>query len=328
MSCLGEGKSIELRKPCTSPVGLIGLGLMGTAIAQRLLSVGWQILGWDISKPRRDAVQMNVGASIALSSDQVFADCEYVLLSLPSHETVQQLLAEFRSHLRAGQIIIDTSTGDPQATRRFARDLQTLSVEYIDATISGSSFQVANDTAVMMIGASTENLNHCENLLEAILTKRIHVGPPGSAAQMKLVTNLVLGLNRAALAEGLAYASQLGLPAAQTLTILRESMAYSRIMDTKGEKMIRGDFSPQAKLSQHAKDVDLMLADANRTGAQLPLTQTHRRILQRAIELGWGELDNSAIMNAFRPATECPATDSATECPATGSATAPSNDKA
>ena len=116
---------------------------------------------------------------------------------------------------------------------------------------------------------------------------------------MKLVTNLVLGLNRAALAEALNYASTLGLDLSMTLRLLRESMSYSRIMDTKGEKMITGDFAPQARLAQHLKDVQLMLADGQRLSARLPLTETHRRLLEEAVEMGLGELDNSAIIRAF-----------------------------
>ena len=116
---------------------------------------------------------------------------------------------------------------------------------------------------------------------------------------MKLVTNLVLGLNRAALAEGISFAHQLGLDLNQALYLLRESMADSRIMDTKGEKMLSGDFSPQARLSQHLKDVRLMLQSAHEANGSLPLTETHRVLLERAVEMGFGDLDNSAIVRAI-----------------------------
>ena len=116
---------------------------------------------------------------------------------------------------------------------------------------------------------------------------------------MKLVSNLVLGLNRAALAEGLWLGKVLGLEPQVVLAVLRESMAYSRIMDTKGEKMIDGNFAPQARLSQHHKDVRLMLQAAARAGVDLPLTQTHARLLELAERAGYGAQDNSAIIRAF-----------------------------
>jgi 3-hydroxyisobutyrate dehydrogenase-like beta-hydroxyacid dehydrogenase len=118
---------------------------------------------------------------------------------------------------------------------------------------------------------------------------------------MKLVTNLVLGLNRAALAEGLVFGKSLGLDGKQTLHALRSTMAYSRIMDTKGKKMLRNDFKPQARLSQHLKDVRLTLKTAKRAQQKLPLTETHRKLLQQAEAAGLGPLDNSAIIRVIGP---------------------------
>lgn len=117
---------------------------------------------------------------------------------------------------------------------------------------------------------------------------------------MKLVTNLVLGLNRAALAEGLAFAESLGLDPAMALAVLRESMAYSRIMDTKGPKMVARNFTPEARLSQHLKDVRLIREAAARVGRSLPLSTEHQRLLELAESLGLGDHDNSAILDAIR----------------------------
>ncbi len=116
---------------------------------------------------------------------------------------------------------------------------------------------------------------------------------------MKLVVNLVLGLNRAVLAEGLALARALELDWSTCLEVLRAGAAYSAVMDTKGEKMITGDFTPQARLSQHLKDVRLMLEAAQRTGIELPLSNVHRSLLERAAAAGLGDLDNSAVLRAF-----------------------------
>jgi 3-hydroxyisobutyrate dehydrogenase-like beta-hydroxyacid dehydrogenase len=113
------------------------------------------------------------------------------------------------------------------------------------------------------------------------------------------VVNLVLGLNRAALAEGLSLAAALKLDLPTTLATLQASAAYSAVMDAKGEKMLTGDFAPQARLAQHLKDVRLMLEAAGRTGIDLPLSQVHRQLLERAEALGFGELDNSAVIRAF-----------------------------
>jgi 3-hydroxyisobutyrate dehydrogenase-like beta-hydroxyacid dehydrogenase len=139
------------------------------------------------------------------------------------------------------------------------------------------------------------------DLLEAFANRVFHVGPVGNSSKMKLATDLVLGLNRAALAEGLAFAASLGLDLEQTLGILRESVAYSRIMDTKGHKMVSGDFRPQARLSEHLKDVRLICELGKELGAQLPLSQAHQALMEQAEAAGLGGLDNSAIIKALTP---------------------------
>lgn len=278
--------------------GLIGIGLMGTALAERLLAAGKSVLGWDVAADRRAAFAQ-IGGTCATGTDPILSQCDCVLLSLPSHEIVASVLDHAVASLRSGQVIIDTSTGDPAAAVAQATRLAECKVEYLDATISGSSQQLREGVAVFLVGGETNVFEKCRPLLRGLTSKAFHTGPAGSGARMKLVTNLVLGLNRAALAEGLCFAQQLGLDLQQSLFLLRESMAYSRIMDTKGEKMLTGDFTPQARLSQHLKDVRLMLQSAHEANGNLPLTETHQVLLERAVEMGLGELDNSAIVKAI-----------------------------
>ncbi len=116
---------------------------------------------------------------------------------------------------------------------------------------------------------------------------------------MKLVTNLVLGLNRAVLAEGLAFAEAQGLDAEAVLAILQAGPAASRVMDIKGRRMIERDFAPEARLRQHAKDVGLILDTASDVGRGLPLSELHSDLLQDLLDRGIGDLDNSAIREAF-----------------------------
>jgi 3-hydroxyisobutyrate dehydrogenase-like beta-hydroxyacid dehydrogenase len=118
---------------------------------------------------------------------------------------------------------------------------------------------------------------------------------------MKLVTNLALGLHRAVLAETFSFAESQGFPASLALELLRETSSYSRVMDIKGEKMVHREFSPDARLRQHLKDVLLMKEEATRAGIQIPLTNLHAQLLTHAVELGLGDLDNSAILEVFQP---------------------------
>jgi 3-hydroxyisobutyrate dehydrogenase-like beta-hydroxyacid dehydrogenase len=281
-------------------VGLIGVGLMGTALAERLIGQGFDVLGYDIEPGRREALT-GLGARAATSAGAVLSACPRVVLSLPDLDVVATVLATESALLRAGQALIDTTTGAPAQAERLGADLARRGVEYLDATVSGSSVQVRRAEVTLLVGGTEDAFARCRDLFGCFARTAYHVGPCGSGAKMKLVTNLVLGLNRGALAEGLAFARGLKLDAARTLALLRDSMAYSRVMDSKGEKMVRGDFEPQARLTQHLKDVRLILAAAEAAGLRLPLSQAHRLLLEAAEAAGYGACDNSAIIRTYGP---------------------------
>ncbi|HND54969.1 MAG TPA: NAD-binding protein [Pirellulaceae bacterium] len=169
----------------------------------------------------------------------------------------------------------------------------------VDATIVGSSQQIADGAAVVLAGGPSDAVTTSEPLTRGFAERVFSVGPVGSGARMKLVVNLVLGLNRAVLAEGLALARAAGFDPALALDVLRQSPAASAVMTTKGPKMVSGDFTPQARLAQHAKDVDLILELGRRLDASLPLSSVHRELLGQAIAAGWGQFDNSAIAKVF-----------------------------
>jgi 3-hydroxyisobutyrate dehydrogenase-like beta-hydroxyacid dehydrogenase len=151
-----------------------------------------------------------------------------------------------------------------------------------------------------MVGGDNAEFTACAGIFSQLAAQTFHTGGPGTGAKMKLVTNTVLGLNRAALAEGIALAQGLGLDAAQALAIMRGGPAYSRIMDTKGEKMLTGDFTPEARLSQHLKDVRLIVAHGTAAGLPMPLSLAHQKALESAETAGLGALDNSAIIKVLQ----------------------------
>ncbi|MFM8359758.1 MAG: NAD(P)-dependent oxidoreductase [Verrucomicrobiota bacterium] len=290
-------------------MGVIGLGLMGTAITERLLERGAAVWVWNRT-PDKAGPLLARGAGW---SDNPLAQCRRVILSLYDSQAVAETLERLASGLAPGRLVVDTTTGDPLRSEAMARALAERGVIYLEAPISGSSEQTRRGEATVLVGGATEGFEACSDLWPALGRQVFHVGPSGSAARMKLVTNLVLGLNRAALAEGLALAEHLGLDAAGTLRVLAGTVAYSRTMDTKGRKMVDRDYSVQARLSQHLKDVRLMLDLAGAGGLPLPLSTAHARVLEQAEEAGWGERDNSALIEVLRrpPAPSVPPTPTA-----------------
>jgi 3-hydroxyisobutyrate dehydrogenase-like beta-hydroxyacid dehydrogenase len=286
------------KKTTRKPVGLIGVGLMGHAMATRLRDKNFDVVGFDVSSAQCDALS-KLGGKAASNASSVFAECERVILSLPDDKIVSSVLRETAGSLHPRHIIIDTSTGSPEPAIENGKKLQARGVTYLDATISGNSEQVKRAEVLVMVGGLKTAFLRCRDIFETFSATTIHTGSCGSGAKMKLVTNLVLGLNRVALAEGFVFARALGLDARQALSVLRNSMAYSRMMDVKGEKMLNEDFKPQARLSQHLKDVRLMIAAAGKTGTKLPLSAAHRKVLEFAEAQGLGQMDNSAVIRAI-----------------------------
>ena len=279
----------------TKNVGMIGLGLMGTALTERLLAAGYTV--WVHNRTREKAQPLvALGARWA---DNPLAVCDRVLISLYTTDTVEEVLDRLADGLRPGQILIDTTTGDPEQTARLGVRLAGRGVQYLDAPISGSSEQTRQGEVTAVVGGPREAFDACRDLFESCTAKTIYAGPCGSGAKMKLVSNLVLGLNRAALAEGLVFAQAIGLDAEAALQVLMNTMAYSKIMDTKGRKMVEGDFRTQARLSQHLKDIRLILEAAAASGQALPLSEAHYRLLEAAEAAGFGDADNSAVIRAF-----------------------------
>lgn len=289
----------------THPIGLIGLGLMGEALAARLQTAGAPLRGYDLLPARIDAFA-TTGGLPTTDANALFSSCRRVILSLPTHVEVRAVLETAAESIRAGDVIVDTTTGDPEATEEIATRLAARGVAYLDATVSGSSSQLREGSAVLMVGGDKDAFAACRDILTPLAREVFHCGPAGSGARMKLVTNVVLGLNRAALAEGLVLARAIGLDARQALNVMQRGPAYSRIMDRKGERMLTGNFTPEARLSQHLKDVRLIIAQGEAAGLPMPLSHAHRVILEEAEASGLGDLDNSALIQvlAARERTE------------------------
>jgi 3-hydroxyisobutyrate dehydrogenase-like beta-hydroxyacid dehydrogenase len=285
-----------MTRPDKQAIGVIGLGLMGTALTERFLAHGYRVAVWNRSREKADALV----ARGALWSENPLAECERVLISLYTTEVVEAVLAQLDAGLRAGHILLDTTTGEPEQAAALGARLAARGVRYLDAPISGSSEQTRRGEATVIVGGDRTTFEACADLWRVMGAKTFHVGACGSAAKMKLISNLVLGLNRAVLAEGLAFAEAIGVSPAAALEVMIGSNAYSKAMDVKGRKLVERDYTVQAKLSQHLKDVRLMLQAAAAAGMTLPLADTHRRLMEQAEAAGLGELDNSAIIEVLR----------------------------
>jgi 3-hydroxyisobutyrate dehydrogenase-like beta-hydroxyacid dehydrogenase len=278
--------------------GLIGAGLLGSALAERFADAGIDVMAFDLDSRRMEALAA-IGCRAAESAREAAQHGDLVILCLPDSRISSQVARDIAPALGAETILIDTTTGEPEEMAAIAGMVP----RYVDATIAGSSGQVRSREAVVLAGGAIGDIDACRPLFATFSPRVFHAGGCGAGARMKLVVNLVLGLNRAALAEGLAFARASGIDMALALDVLRNGPAYSVAMDRKGAKMLNRDWTPEARLRQHHKDVRLILAQAARAGLILPLSTTHDALLSKAEELGFADSDNSAVFEAW-PSTD------------------------
>ena len=287
----------------TAPlVGVIGVGLVGLALAERAIRAGFAVLGYDIDTARLDRLAA-AGGSRGASAADVLARAPLVLLALFEQRQTEAVIAAAMPWLAAGTTLIDCGTGDPDRMPALAADVAARGAVLLDAPLSGSSEQIRAGEATMLAGGDRGAYEAAAPLLDAITRTRFHLGDAGSGTRAKLATNLLLGLNRASLAEAVAFAESLSIDTASFLDLVRATPAYSRAVDAKGRRMAERDYaSPESRIRQHRKDLALIDAVAERVGCPLPLSRVHGAALDAAIEAGYGDLDNAAIVETWRMA--------------------------
>ena len=280
-------------------IGVIGVGLLGNALSHRLRQAGHSIIGYDVQAEQLECL-IQIGGQAANSIAEVVEVAPVIFLSLPDSTISKTVCIEIARLAPSSSTVIDTTTGSPEDAIENSLMLAQSSIQYLDATVAGASSQVQQGEGVFMVGGDPMVFQQFSSLLENISNVVFHLGEVGMGARVKLIVNLVIGLNRAVLAESLALANATGIPMETALEVLKATPAYSSVMDLKGTKMIEQDFTPQARLRQHRKDVQLICQLATEHLQELPLSNLHAQLLDTAIEAGYGDLDNSAIYKVIR----------------------------
>jgi putative dehydrogenase len=284
--------------PDRNPVGIVGIGLLGQALAQRLLGAGYEVAGFDVDAAK-NAKLLELGGRPANSVAYLAERCDPIVLAVFSTDQVEEVIEKELLPVlgeNSGRIVLCASTCDPDRIAALGKRLAARGLRFLETPVSGSSGQVARGEGVGLIGGDPKDAAAAESILRALFPAYFHIGKHGDGGRAKLAVNLILGLNRVALAEGLVFARRLGLDAQAFLDVARKSAAYSQVMDVKGPKMVRGDFVPEGRVTQHLKDVHLMLEQADRVKQQLPLLEVHADVLEACVRAGEGDLDNCIVI--------------------------------
>lgn len=291
--------------PDKQPVGVVGLGLMGTAASHRLLAAGHPVLGLDVDAARSANLQQ-MGGRIAGSLADIARAADVIVLCVFNTEQTEDVVERgFIPALPAGsnKIVLATSTLDPDRLAALAQRSAVHGIRVVDAPVSGSSEQVRLGEGVGLVGGDLKAAEDAAEILDVLFPVRFHMGASGNGGRAKLAVNLIAGLNRLVVAEGLVFAERMGLEPKTFLEVAKRAASYSQAMETKGRKMVEADFAPLGRARQTLKDVHLMLDQGRKLGQGLPLAALSADVLEACVRQGEGELDNSVIINEIRRRT-------------------------
>ena len=280
-------------------IGIAGLGLLGSALAHRLVQAGYSPKGYDID-PDKIAALAKAGG-IAATLDEV-AHCDVVLLAVFDTSQVEDVVtnAVLPSLTGVPKIVLCASTCDPDRIAALSETVSARGLTLVETPVSGSSAQVRNGDGVGLIGGNKDAIDGVADIVNALYPKWFYMGPVGNGGRAKLAINHMLGLNRLVLAEGLVFAQALGLDPTALLEVARQSAAYSQVMDIKGPKMVSGDYTPQGFIHQSLKDFKLIIEQAGKRGQEMPLATLNAEVLAACVSRGESERDNAAVIEEIK----------------------------
>ena len=282
-------------------VGVVGLGLLGHAVASRLLAAGHAVVGHDV-RSERCAALAALGGTAVPSAEAVARTAEVVCTLLPSLAAVEAAVLGphgVAAGARAGQTLVQMSTISPALAQRLARESDARGLSFLDCPVSGTSAMVARGEGILLVGGERAVFERWRPLLETILPRALHVGRAGQATVVKLAANLLVGLHTAAAAEALGLVRKAGLDPGQVLDVLTASAGSSRMLELRGPLIVRQAFAPQMKLDLFLKDLGLILDAGADVGAPLPLTALARRLYAAAAAAGHGGEDLAVVATAL-----------------------------
>jgi 2-hydroxy-3-oxopropionate reductase len=278
-------------------VGVIGLGVMGSAIAGRLLETGHAVHVHDI-RPEVMAELATAGADPAATPREV-AIADVVVLSLNTTALVEQVVFGrdgLLSSARDDLLIIDMSSIDPAATRDFAGRAERSGAGWVDAPLSGGAPAATRGELTLMLGGTDEHVALATPVLTALASRLTHVGPPGSGQLVKLVNQVLVGCGFAALAEAAALVRAADLPPKQVLSALTGGRADSTLLQEFFIKFAEMDLTPTGRVSNMVKDLETARDFARTANVPLPVTTAVSELHRWLTAAGHGDADNAALM--------------------------------
>ncbi len=281
-------------------LGFIGLGIMGAPMAGHLLAAGHTVHAHTVGAVPQ--ALLDAGAKPCTSGKEVAQKADIVFIMVPDTPDVQKVLfgaGGVAEGLSAGKTVVDMSSIAPMETKAFAKQINGLGCEYLDAPVSGGEVGAKAATLTIMVGGKQETFDKVLPLFQLMGKNITLVGGNGDGQTCKVANQIIVALNIQAVAEALLFASKAGADPAKVSQALMGGFASSRILEVHGERMVKRTFQPGFRINLHQKDLNLALQGAKQLGLSLPNTAIAQQLFSACAANGMDGLDHSALCRAI-----------------------------
>jgi len=283
-----------------SNIGFIGLGIMGKPMAANLIKGGHALFLYSRSGVPQEPTA--AGGKSCASAKEAAQKSDIVITMVPDTPDVEKALFGadgVAEGLSRGKIVIDMSSISPIETKKFAKRINGLGCEYVDAPVSGGEVGAKNAALTIMVGGNQGTFDKVKPVFELMGKNITLVGGNGDGQTCKVCNQIIVALNIEAVSEALVFASKAGADPAKVRQALMGGFAASRILEVHGERMIKRTFNPGFRIELHQKDLNLALAGARAMGLSLPNTATAQELFNACVADGGAKWDHSAMVRAL-----------------------------
>ena len=282
-------------------IGFLGLGIMGAPMAGHLIEGGHKVRAAVHNTPAPKDLT-DKGLEVLASAKDVSAASEVIILMVPDTPQVESVLfgeGGVAEGLAKGKVVIDMSSIAPMATKEFAKKINDLGCDYLDAPVSGGEVGAKNAALTIMVGGEQAVFDKIKPLFELMGQNITLVGGNGDGQTCKVANQIIVALNIEAVSEALLFASKAGADPAKVREALMGGFASSKILEVHGERMIKRTFDPGFRIELHQKDLNLALQGAKTIGVSLPNTATAQELFNSCSAHGGAAWDHSAMVRAL-----------------------------
>ena len=277
-------------------IGFIGIGIMGKPMAKNLINAGYSVVAYDLNKEALEEI-ISYGAKRVFSCKEAVSKCDIIITMLPNSPDVKKVVLGKEGVIegvKKGQILIDMSSIAPLVTQEIAKELYGKGVEMLDAPVSGGQEKAQSGTLAIMVGGKEEIFKKCKDILE-VMGKPTLVGDIGAGQTTKLVNQVIVAINIAAVAEGLLLGKKAGVDPQRIFEAIKGGLAGSQCLTDKAPRMFKGEYNPGFRMKLHVKDLNNVLETSRELHTAMPLCAQVMEMMQALMAEGHTEVDHGGL---------------------------------